>query len=145
MLLVRTQCIMVIGSLFAMTRITGHISEIGMVMHQVVLHQESTSHSISITSLEPNAIFNMAWFPKKQSNPITNLVGELNGCLGGIYFTTSIVPQAGVCLYTLNLTNLGLAQHKYGYIAIDGAITYEAMLNYLQGVLVGYRAAKMKK
>lgn len=87
----------------------------------------------------------MAWFPKEQSNPISNLVGELNGCLGGICFTASIVPQAGVCLYTLNLTNFGLAQRKYGYIAIDEAITYEAMLNYLQGILVGYRAAKMKK
>lgn len=87
----------------------------------------------------------MAWFPKEQSNPITNLVSELNRYLGGIYFTTSIIPQAGVCLYTLNLTNFAISQKKYGYMAIDGAITYEAMLNYLQGILVGYRAAKMKK
>ena len=87
----------------------------------------------------------MAWYPKKQSNPITNMVGELNGYLGGIYFTASIIPQAGVCLYTLNLTNFGLSQRKYGYIATDEAITYEAMHNYLQGILVGYRAAKTKK
>lgn len=87
----------------------------------------------------------MPWYPKEQSNPITNLVSELNGCLGGIYFTASIVPQAGECLYTLNLTNFAVRKKKYGYMAIDGAITYEAMLNYLQGILLGYRAAKMKK
>lgn len=87
----------------------------------------------------------MAWFPKEQSNPISNLVGELNGYLGGLYFTVAITPQAGVCLYTLNLTNFGLAQRKYGYMAIDEPIAYEAMLNYLQGIILGYRAAKMKK
>ncbi len=87
----------------------------------------------------------MVWYPKQQSNPITNLVSELNGLLGGIYFTAMIVPQAGVCLYKLNLTNFGLSQNKYGYMVIDEAITYEAMLNYLQGILLGYRAAKTKK
>lgn len=87
----------------------------------------------------------MAWFPKEQSNPITNLVCELNGCLGGTYFTVSIIPQAGVCLYTLNLTNYGVSQKKYSYMLIDGAITHEAMLKYLQGILAGYRAAKTKK
>lgn len=87
----------------------------------------------------------MVWFPKEQSNPITNLVSEINRCLGGVYFTALIKPQGGVYLYTLSLTNFGLSQHKYGYMAINEPITYEAMLNYLQGFLLGYRACLTKK
>lgn len=87
----------------------------------------------------------MPWYPKEQSNPITNLVSEINGCLGGVYFTSIMFSHAGVYLYSLNLTNFGVSQKKYGYMATDEPITYEAMLNYLTGILMGYRAAKSGK
>lgn len=86
----------------------------------------------------------MSWYPKEQSNPITNMVCELNGYLGGYYFTTMIESGNGVCLYRLNLTNFGASKKKYGFLVPDGALTYEAMYNYLCGLLSGYKAACLK-
>lgn len=87
----------------------------------------------------------MAWYPKEQSNFITNLVSELNGCLGGIYFTAMMEAIGHVNKYSLNLTNYGLLQRKYGYLATEEMMTHDTMANYLRGILLGFRAAKMKK
>jgi hypothetical protein len=81
------------------------------------------------------------YFPKEQSNPITNLVAELNHQLGGLYFTVSFNNK----LYTLNSTNLAIAQKKFNYISIDGGLTYSDMYHYLSGLLLGIRAVKDKK
>ena len=87
----------------------------------------------------------MPWFPKGQSTPITNMVCQLNELLGGTYFTVSITTEGGIFLYSLNLTNFGVAKRKYGYMVFDGALPYGEMFSYLQGLLLGYRAAKNKR
>ena len=86
----------------------------------------------------------MAWFPKEQSNPITNMVCQLNDLLGGVYFTVSLHAN-GVCRYSLNLTNYGVNQKKFGYIATDEPIQFGEMFAYLNGLLLGIKAAKRKK
>lgn len=86
----------------------------------------------------------MAWFPKEQSNAITNMVCQLNDLLGGTYFT-AIITADGVNLYSLNLTNYGISKRKYGYLATDLPLPYGEMFAYLNGILLGIRAAKSKK
>ena len=82
------------------------------------------------------------YFPKEQSNPISNMVAELNAQLGGgTYFTVSFDGK----LYTLNPTNLTVAQKKFKYVSIDGGLTYSDMFQYLSGILVGLRLAQEAK
>ena len=84
------------------------------------------------------------WFPKEQSNPITNMVCELNNYLGGKYFTVMLESGSSGCLYSLCLTNYGASRKKYRYLATQSPMYYEVMFNYLQGILLGYRAAHTK-
>ena len=81
------------------------------------------------------------YFPKEQSNPISNMVAELNSRLSGPYFTISFDGK----LYTLNPTNLTITSNKFNYVSIDGGLTYSDMLQYLSGILVGLRAAQEVK
>ena len=81
------------------------------------------------------------YFPKEQSNPISNMVAELNSQLSGPYFTISFDGK----LYTLNPTNLTVTSNKFNYVSIDGGLTYSDMFQYLSGILVGLRAAKAVK
>lgn len=78
------------------------------------------------------------YFPKEQSNPISNMVAELNSQLGGSYFTISFDGK----LYTLNPTNFTVKLKKFNYISIDGGLTYSDMFQYLSGILIGLRAAQ---
>lgn len=77
------------------------------------------------------------YFPKERSNPISNMVAELNSRLKGPYFTISFNSK----LYTLNPTNLTIASKKFNYIATYGGLTYSDMYQYLSGILVGMRIA----
>lgn len=81
------------------------------------------------------------YFPKEQSNPISNMVAELNAQLGGSYFTISFDGK----LYTLNPTNLAVTQKKFNYVSIDGGLTYSDMFQYLSGILIGLRLAQEAK
>lgn len=81
------------------------------------------------------------YFPKEQSNPISNMVAELNSQLGGSYFTIGFNGK----FYTLNPTNLTVTSNKFNYVSIDGGLTYSDMFQYLSGILVGLRAAKEVK
>lgn len=79
------------------------------------------------------------YFPKEQSNPITNMVAELNSRLGGLtYFTVSFDGK----LYTLNPTNLTIASKKFRSVSVDGGLTYSDMFQYLNGILVGLKIAQ---
>lgn len=78
------------------------------------------------------------YFPKEQSNPISNMVAELNSQLGGPYFTVGFNSR----LYTLNPTNLAVRFKKFNYISIDGYLSYSDMFQYLSGILIGLRAAQ---
>lgn len=79
------------------------------------------------------------YFPKEQSNPITNMVAELNSRLGGLtYFTVSFDGK----LYTLNSTNLTIASKKFRSVSVDGGLTYSDMFQYLNGILVGLKIAQ---
>lgn len=69
------------------------------------------------------------------------MVAELNSQLGGLYFTVAIDGRT----YTLNPTNLAVTTNKFNYISIDGGITYSDMFHYLNGILIGIRAAKAKR
>lgn len=81
------------------------------------------------------------YFPKQQSNAITNMVAELNSFIGGTYFTVGFDGK----LYTLNPTNLTVHTNKFNYISIDGGLTYSDMFQYLSGILIGLRLAKELK
>lgn len=81
------------------------------------------------------------YFPKEQSNPISNMVAELNSRLDGAYFTVSFDGK----LYTLNPTALAIESKKFNYVSIDGKLTYSDMFQYLSGMLIGLRAAKELK
>lgn len=81
------------------------------------------------------------YFPKEQSNPISNMVAELNDKLGGSYFTVSFDGK----LYTLNPTKLSVSLRKFNYVSIDGGLTYSDMFQYLSGILIGLRLAYDKK
>lgn len=79
------------------------------------------------------------YFPKEQSNPITNMVAELNSRLGGLtYFTVSFDGK----LYTLNSTNLTIVSKKFRGVSVDGGLTYSDMFQYLNGILVGLKIAQ---
>lgn len=80
------------------------------------------------------------YFPKEQSNHITNLVAELNSQLGNQYFSVGFDGK----FYTLNPTNLAVSKKKYNYISVDGKLSYSDMFNYISGILTGIRAAKEK-
>lgn len=80
------------------------------------------------------------YFPKEQSNPISNMVAELNSQLGGQYFTVSFDGK----YYTLNPTNLAVSSKKFSYISIDGGLKYSDIFQYLNGILIGFRAALEK-
>ena len=81
------------------------------------------------------------YFPKEQSNPISNMVAELNDKLGGSYFTVSFNGK----LYTLNPTKLLVSLKKFNYVSINGGMTYSDIFQYLSGILVGLRLADDKK
>lgn len=89
----------------------------------------------------------MAYFPKEQSNPITNMVAELNYLLNGQYFTVKMENRSGKTLYSLNLTQFGLKQKKYLYMATLEVMPFEykQMYGYMQGILVGIRVNLEKK
>ena len=89
----------------------------------------------------------MTYFPKEQSNPITNMVAELNHLLKGQYFTVVITESVNEVKYNLNLTQFGLKSKKYLYIAThDGfGLNYKQMVSYMQGILVGFRAGVENK
>lgn len=76
------------------------------------------------------------WFPKEQSNLITQMIAELNARLGGVYFKVAF-EEGG--LYTLVPTKLCIATKKYRYIPFEGGITFGEMHNYLDGILKGIR------
>lgn len=77
-------------------------------------------------------------FPKEQSNPISNLVAQINGKLGGAYF---IVTYNNKRLYTLNPSNLALKSKKFSYVPAY-ELKYQEMFQYLSGILVGLRASE---
>lgn len=81
------------------------------------------------------------YFPKEQSNPISNMVAELNSRLGGMYYTVSFDGKH----YTLNPTKLLVSLKKFNYVSIDGGLTYSDMFQYLSGILIGLRLADDKK
>lgn len=81
------------------------------------------------------------YFPKEQSNPISNMVAELNDKLGGPYFTVSFNGK----LYTLNPTKLLVSLKKFNYVSINGGMTYSDIFQYLNGILIGLRLADDKK
>ena len=81
------------------------------------------------------------YFPKEQSNPISNMVAELNDKLGGSYFTVSFNGK----LYTLNPTKLLVSLKKFNYVSINGGMTYSDIFQYLSGILIGLRLADDKK
>ena len=79
-------------------------------------------------------------FPKEQSNPISNLVAQINSQLGEAYL---IVTYDNRRLYTLNLTGLALKSKKFSYIPTY-ELKYQEMFQYLCGILVGLRASEDK-
>lgn len=87
------------------------------------------------------------YFPKEKSNPITNMVAELNQMLHGQYFTVSMTEFAGEMKYNLNLTQFGLDSKKYLYLTthVGMGYSYKQMECYMQGILAGLRAGLEKK
>lgn len=83
----------------------------------------------------------MAYFPKEQSNPITNMVAELNHILNGQYFNVTCETINKEVIYNLNLTQKGLDEKKYLYIPTNEGfgLNYTKMIYYLQGILIGLR------
>lgn len=78
-----------------------------------------------------------AYFPKEQSNPITNMVARLNSILGGQYFSILFDGRH----YQLNPTKLAIKEKKYQYISIYG-LTYSDMFHYLSGIFTGLKATE---
>lgn len=82
-----------------------------------------------------------------QSWPIQNLVAALNSQLGGQYFTATYLPPDETHAhgwYQLNPTELCLKDKKYLHIHIDGGFVFSDMYQYLNGILIGFEAAKEK-
>lgn len=82
------------------------------------------------------------WFPKQQSNEITNMIAKLNHELGGLYFTVAYTDNG---LYTLNRTKICISKKKYNYVSFEGGKSFSEMYNYIQGILYGIRMLKDNK
>lgn len=85
------------------------------------------------------------WVPKKVSNDILQLVGELNNYLGGNYFVATLTPTSkGNYIYQLDYT-LWAREHNmsYSYLCIDETQSYKHkemkayLLGLTQGIYVG--------
>lgn len=77
------------------------------------------------------------YFPKEQSNPITNMVAQLNSILGGQYFSILFDGRH----YQLNPTKLALKEKKYQYVSAR-KLTYSDMFHYLSGIFIGLKVAE---
>ena len=80
----------------------------------------------------------MTYFPKKQSNPIINLIASINSELGGTFLQV-IFEEGGK--YRLVLTHAGLKKSELKFITfgIDEALKFREMYMYLLGIINGFR------
>ena len=84
----------------------------------------------------------MVYFPKKQSNPISNLVASINSELGGSYL--QVTMEQGK--YQLSLTKSGLEKSELSFITfgLSGTVKFSEIYMYLLGILNGFRAKCIK-
>lgn len=82
----------------------------------------------------------MAKFLQTKSNPISNMVAELNAILGECHFQSVYYSHSR--MYELKLTELGNISKRYKYLATEGMLSFSDMFQYLNGILLGYRMAK---
>ena len=86
------------------------------------------------------------YFPKEQSNLITNMVAELNNLLGGTYFFVTRQTGGKETKYSLNLTTT--AKNKKDYLCMvtpeNFGYNYKQMICYLSGILAGIRVVLKK-
>ena len=82
----------------------------------------------------------MGKFTQTRSNPLTNMVAEINAFLGGIYL--SVTYDSRTRMYELCATELGIKTKKFIYLSTEGFITFAEMFHYLNGILMGCRISK---
>lgn len=79
-------------------------------------------------------------FPQTQSNPLTNMVAELNAIIGKPHFKMMYYSYGRK--YELAMTELGNSSKRFSFLASSEPMTFTDMFNYLNGILNGYRLAK---